>query len=144
MLILSDMKALLLLLPLFALLGCAEDDTEVLKQAARKGEFPVTFSSEESARKYVGHLFAHGRVDHLRIGLSAYLVVYQHGSGIPVVRIGIYRRAGLRWRLISEQHSPTTAEHLGTESEHGKLVTRGERSGRTWVLHDPAEESDSK
>ena len=133
------MKALLLLLPLFALLGCASDDPEALKQAARKGEFPATFSSEESARKFVGYLFAGGRVDRVRIGLSAYLVVYQHGSGIPVTRIGIYRRVRLHWRLISEQRPPRTIEHLSAESENGKLLARGDKSGRTWTLYDPKE-----
>lgn len=131
------MKALLLLLPLFALLGCAEDDPEALKQAARKGEFPATFGSEESARKYVGHLFAGGRVDRVRIGMSAYLVVYRHGSGIPVTGIALYRKAGLSWRLISKPPVPFRLGHLQAEARDGKIYVRSDRAEGNWLLYDP-------
>jgi hypothetical protein len=95
-----------ILLSILLTSGCVSDNPEALKSAARKGVFPATLASHESALEYIRQLYIRGHVDRVRIGLSRFMVVFQHGSGLPVTRIAVYQREGWRWKLVSELSPP--------------------------------------
>jgi hypothetical protein len=96
----------------------------------------MTLSSHESAQEYVRQLHIRGRVDRVRIGWSRFLVVFQHGSGIPVTRIAIYQLKRFRWELISEPRPPIS-DHLSAVAADGKIVVLGQRTSQASVLYDP-------
>src|SRR5687768_13658694 len=118
------------------ILGCASDDPDILRGAARKGVFLPTLSSHEAALEYARNLNPRGRVDRVRIGWSTFMVVFQHGSGIPVTKIAVYQREGFRWRLVSEP-IPPFSDHMSAVAKKGKIVVVGSRTNQTSVLYDP-------
>lgn len=137
-------RIIALALLMLSLAGCASPDPEALKMAARKGEFPATLGSVDSVRIYLRHLSAGGQSQRVRLGLKSYRVVFQNGSGFAVVKIAVYRRTGWRWHLISVQSPPASAEFFSAESMDGKIIVRGDRSEKTWVLYDPKSPKDKQ
>lgn len=129
--------------------GCSNDDGE-LEKYALSGDFPIALNSSADAEKYVRLLHIRGRVDHVSIGLARYMVVFQHGSGLPVIKIAVYRRSLSEWKLVAEPtpaHSkndaPRDAEFLKATASSGKIMVVGERSKIAWFLYDPSEARDS-
>ena len=141
------MKKPALVLSVLLLAGCTSDDAVSLKNFARSGVFPPTLSSYDSAMEYVRYLQVRGRVDRVRIGMSSFIVVFQHGSGIPVVKIAVYRRTLWSWKFVAEPRpkiSPDASlvsEFLRATVSDGKIMVVGERSNRSWLLYDPNENS---
>src|SRR4051812_31869630 len=118
---------------------CAAYDPEVTKRAAREGILPGAFPSQEAALAYTGALFAGGRVDPVRIGSVNYMVVMQHGSGVPLLGIGVYRKGVFGWRRVEVPRAPRPHFDFVRASEaDGKIILTEERSRRTWILYDPA------
>ena len=132
------MKPHLLLALALLCTGCASDNAEMLERTARDGIFPPTLAARESATALTRAFFAGGHVDSVRVGLTSYLVVFRHGSGIPVTGIAVYRSELGRWRLVAEP-KPPAVEFFRAEAADGKILLRGERSRQTWVIFDPAE-----
>jgi hypothetical protein len=119
--------------------GCAAYDPEAIKRAAREGVLPDAFPSQEAAQAYTGALFAGGRVDPVRIGSVNYMVVIQHGSGVPLLGIGVYRKGLLGWRRVEVPRAPRPQFDFVRASEAGgKIILTEQRSRRTWILYDPA------
>lgn len=110
-----------------------------MKRAAREGAFPAVFPSPAAALVYADALFAGGRVDEVRIGRTSYLVVMQHGSGVPVLGIAVYRRGLAGWRRLEVPSAPRTHfDFVRASAADGKIILTEERSRRPWVLYDPA------
>ena len=118
------------------LAGCAREDVGALRSAACKGVFPTTLVSAEAAKIYTGALFAGGRVDQVRVGLRGYLVIFHHGSGIPVIRIAVYRRSWWDWKLVAEPRPPVP-EFMHAVAADGRIIVVEEQSGRKWPLYEP-------
>jgi hypothetical protein len=116
--------------------GCASDRPEDLRRAAREGVFPATLASDEAALAYTRGFFVGGHVEKVRIGLTSYLVVFEHGSGLPIIRIGVYRRIVGRWQLVASPEFGR-GEDLKVETSDGKIFVRGLHSKQTWLIFDP-------
>lgn len=123
--------------------GCSLSDEEIrtMRSAAiaARGELPATFDSAEAATTYVHAPSTGGRVDQVRIGLNSFLVVFVHGSGVPVIKIAVYRRSLWHWELAAQPPRPPFSDHLSATVVGGKIVVTGRRTGKTWVLYDPSE-----
>jgi hypothetical protein len=105
---------------------------------ADRHTFPAEFASGEAAAEWARASFAGGKVDTIGTNAGRHLVVFQHGSGRPVVRIGLYRKEGRKWRLMAGFAPPTDAHEFLTASvRRGNIVLIGERSGRVWPLPEP-------
>ena len=126
---------------LFAGCGVSDEEIKSLRSEARKGwnTWPVIFDSTEAATTYAHALPVGGRVDQVRIGLDDFLVIFAHGSGVPVVNIAVYRRNLLRWERVAQPPRPPFSDHLTATAAGGKIMVTGQRTGSTWVLYDPNE-----
>jgi hypothetical protein len=109
------------------------------KPPALNGRFPASFPSIESAMAHKRQMGAGGRVDVVRFALSSYLVVFRHGSGRPVIEIGIYRWSLWlqQWELVSVASPPTMREFFRAKASHGKIVVVGDRSVQEWPIFEP-------
>ena len=97
--------------------------------------FPVAFVSATEASTWARGQFAGGRVDRIEADSGGCLVVFLHGSGVPVVRIALYRKESSRWQFVSQTAPPAgSGEFLRASSADGKIILIGERSGRIWPL----------
>lgn len=71
------------------------------------------------------------------LGAEHYLVLFQHGSGIPVLGFAqVYRREGERWTLLAKAEIPHF-EFLKAVALEGKIVAIGEKSGSKTPIYDP-------
>lgn len=119
--------------------GCAAYDAEAIKRSASEGTIPETFTSYEAALAYTNALRAGGRVDHVRVGSTSYMVVMQHGSGVPLLGIAVYRKGVFGWHRVEVPRAPRPHFDFVRASEaDGKIILTEERSRRVWILYDPA------
>jgi len=128
-----------LVLAILLFSGCdvSDEEAKALRSAARNGQIPATLSSLEAAVTYKNATFAGGKIDEIRLGLSKYIVIFIHGSGVPVVEIAVYRRNIWHWELMSVRPPPTFG-FLSAVASQGKIVTVVRGSTQTWPLYDPA------
>jgi len=134
------MKRRLLAISLTILGACFASDNAALKQAERKRTFPSSFASYESAETYVQSFHVGGRIENVQIGIASYMLIFEHGSGVPVIRIGVYRRVGERMYLVSTPEFGH-GELLITEVSGGMIWVRGQYSNQRWVIFDPSRKS---
>lgn len=101
-------------------------------------DLPGSFASVSEARSWASQSGAGGRVDQLELPGRDALVVFQHGSGVPVIKIGIYRRGLSRWALIAQPGVPGghRGEFLRASAQGSLISVTGERSGQRSVLID--------
>ena len=118
------------------LAGCAEEDANQIKRAARTREFPVSIPSYDAAVVYAHALPIGGRVDRVTLGFTRYLVVFEHGSGRPVLGIGVYRERFFHWELVAKPAVPTS-EQVHASAAGGKIVLTGRLTNQTWAVYDP-------
>lgn|SRR5690606_4952358 len=125
------MKASSLLLPLLMLLASAFAN----EASANRQRFPPEFESVDAATKWVRGTFAGGKVETVKPATGTHLVIFEHGSGIPVIRIGLYQRTSDKWRLTADFPPPSqSGEFLTPSVRDDRIVLVGERSGRIWPL----------
>ncbi|MFZ5494135.1 MAG: hypothetical protein ACOZE5_02200 [Verrucomicrobiota bacterium] len=97
--------------------------------------FPAAFDSVDTAAQWARRQFAGGRVAEVAADSGKYLVVFLHGSGVPVVEIGLYRKKLFRWRFVKKVPPPSgSREFLHASAADGQIVLIGEKTGRTWPL----------
>lgn len=101
-------------------------------------DLPGSFASADEARSWTAQSAAGGRVDQLALPGRDALVVFQHGSGVPVIKIGVYRRGLFRWTLIAQPGVPGghRSEFLRASAQGSLISVTGERSGQRSVLID--------
>lgn len=108
---------------------------QVQPDQSSDGRFPAVFTSVEEASTWARAQFAGGRVDQVEAGAGDCLVVFLHGSGVPVARIALYRKDSSRWQFVSYHPPPSgSGEFLRASAADGKIILIGEKSGRTWPL----------
>jgi hypothetical protein len=117
--------------------GCGSEALDRYREAGRQGLVMPRFTSTEAAREYARAQMVHGRVDTLRIGFTHYLVLFEHGSGVPTTRISVYCRVVGDWELIAAPQPPPSREPLRAEARSGQILARAQRSGESWVIFAP-------
>lgn len=98
---------------------------------------PDSFASVEDARSWARGHPTGGHVDELELPGRDALVVFPHGSGIPVIKVGVYRRGMMRWKLVAQPGVPAglRGEFLTATAEGAHVSVTGERSGtRSWLI----------
>ena len=103
--------------------------------------FPARFSSSGAANEYLKQSPTRGRIDRVRIGMKFFLVVFTHGSGVPVTGIAIYERHLWAWELVADVPPPGMG-FMRAAALDGKIVAISERLAKTWTLFDPGEKKD--
>jgi hypothetical protein len=123
--------------------GCSPTDQAAEKSITAESHFPPTFESTEAAASWARDWYTGGRVDEVPTGEQRHLVVFMHGSGRPVIRIGLYRWSQSRWTLVTVIPPPVGAdEFLRATEAGGKIILTSERTGRTWPLQRPGSAKD--
>ena len=95
--------------------------------------YPQWFGSRERAETYAHGLFAGGDVEILRVADKDVLVLYVHGSGVPIIGIAVYRFSDGLWKLAARFRPVTTEDHKAIVA--GKeVVVVGEKTKQRWPL----------
>lgn len=134
------MKRRLFAISFTVLVACFASDNAAIEQAERKRVFPSSFASHESAATYVKAFHVGGRIENVQVGIASYMVIFEHGSGVPVIRIGVYRQVGERLYLVSSPEFGR-GELLITEVSGGMIWVRGQHSNQRWIIFDPSRKS---
>lgn len=105
---------------------------------APEGGLPDRFAAEADAIAFADRLFAGGEVQTATLGDSRYLLLIQCGSGVPIVRLALYRADATGWSRLREVAPPTRSERLTLFVQDHNLFLRGADTGQLWPLHPPA------
>ena len=129
------MKLLHLLscLIILATAAFAAEKPSQLQKRTEPDRFPAEFESANAAARWVRDTFVSGKVEIVEPAAGARLIVFEHGSGIPVLGIGLYRKVSSKWQRMGVFRPPSqSGEFLGASVENGAIVLIGERTGRVW------------
>lgn len=129
------------MLTFMLLLGVAAagGQSELWRKKAERNRFPAKFASVEEATEWAKGFFAGGHVDEVILKPDKYLVLFQYGSGLPVIRIGLYHWVETHWQHVTDFPPPKLRpEFLRAKAIDGAIYLVGESSGVRWRFH-PAE-----
>lgn len=119
------------------LVGCAGTSVDARKPHADDDFVPSTFETRQDVDRYIAALFAGGRADEVLVGRNRYLVLFRHGSGVPILGlVRVYVEKGRRWTFLKEAAVPRF-EFANAEQFDGKIFSVGVSSGQKTLLYDP-------
>ena len=96
---------------------------------------PASFVSREEAEQFAKQCFAGGVVEMLKAGKKKVMILYIHGSGVPLLAITAYIFSNKKWQLAGEFQPPSSVFYKAVV-EDCKIVIVEEKTNKKWLFID--------